>query len=69
MMKRIAPAVRHIGPNDAIAMLKETSRASGMEMDMIDTHVIRIIVSKFFVLRLRLITSYIMCLMLEGNKN
>ena len=69
MMKRIARAVRHGGPTNAIAMLKETSLASGIEMDVIDSHVIRIIVSKFFVLRLRLITSYIMCLMLKGNKN
>ena len=54
MMKRIARAVRHTLPTDAIAMLKETSLASGMEMDMIDAHVILIGVSKFVVLGLRL---------------
>ena len=54
MMKRIARAVRHGGPTDAIAMLKETSLASGMEMDGIDTHVILVIVSKLVVVRLRM---------------
>ena len=51
MMKRIARAVRGIGPTDAIAMLKETSLASGMEMEVIRTHVM---VSNLGVLRLRL---------------
>ena len=53
-MKRIARAVRHGTPTDAIAMLKETSIASGMEMDKIGTHVILIAVSKLGVVRLRL---------------
>ena len=54
MMKRIARAVRHICPTDAIAMLKETSLASGMEMDMICKHVTMIDVSKLVALRLHL---------------
>ena len=58
MMKRIARAVRHICPTDAIAMLKETSLVSGMEMDLIGAHVILIGVSKVVVLRLRL--NYVM---------
>ena len=33
MMNRIARAVRHGTPTDAIAMLKETSTASGMEKE------------------------------------
>ena len=54
MMKQIARAVRHIGPTDAIAMLKESSLASGMVMDGIDTHVILIRVSKLVVVILQL---------------
>ena len=53
-MKRIARAVRHIGPTDAIAMLKETSLASGIMMDGIDTHVFLIRASKLVVVILRL---------------
>ena len=52
MMKRIARAVR--GPTDAIAMLKETSLASGMVMDWIITHVTKMFVSKLVVVRLRM---------------
>ena len=52
MMKRIARAARIMRPIDAIAMLKE--RASGMVMDLIDTHVMMRIVSKLVVVRLRL---------------
>ena len=66
MMKRIARAVLVIRPPDAIAMLKETSLASGMEMDIIDAHVILIIVSKFVVLRLRL--NDVMHYMLDVGK-
>ena len=54
MMKRIARAVHHICPTDAIAMLKETSLASGMVMERIDTHVTKMIVSKLVVVRLRM---------------
>ena len=54
MMKRIARAVRHISPSDAIAMLKETSLASGMVMEGIGSHVIGMIVSKLVVVRLRM---------------
>ena len=54
MMKRIAGAVRGISPTDAIAMLKETSLASGMVMDGIDMHVILMVVSKLVVVRLRM---------------
>ena len=54
MMKRIARAVRHGSPTDAIAMLKETSLASGMVMDGIGTHVTKMIVSKLVVVRLRM---------------
>ena len=54
MMKRIARAVRHICPIDAIAMLKETSLASGMVMERIIIHVTMIIVSKLVVVRLRM---------------
>ena len=54
MMKRIARAVRHGRPTDAIAMLKETSLASGMVMDRIGGHVILIGVSKLVVVRLRM---------------
>ena len=53
-MKRIARAVRHQGPTDAIAMLKETLLASGMEMDGIIGHVTLMIVSKLVVVRLRM---------------
>ena len=52
MMKRIARAVRHGRPTDAIAMLKETSLASGMVMKLIDSHVTKMIVSKLVVVRL-----------------
>ena len=52
MMKRIARAVG--GRTDAIAMLKETSLASWMVMDWIDTHVTMMIVSKLVVVRLRM---------------
>ena len=54
MMKRIARAVRYGGPNDAIAMLKETSLASGMMMDSIGEHVMLLGVSKLIAVRLRL---------------
>ena len=54
MMKRIARAVRHGTPTDAIAMLKETSLASGMVMEGINTHVTKMIVSKLVVVRLRM---------------
>ena len=54
MMKRIARAVRHRGPTDAVAMLKETSLASGMVMNLIGLHVILTIVSKLVVVGLRL---------------
>ena len=54
MMKRIARAVRQITPTDAIAMLKETSLASGMVMDGIDSHVTKMVVSKLVVVRLRM---------------
>ena len=71
-MKRIAVAVLRYSPTDAIAMLKETSLASGiglgMEMERIGAHVITIIVSKLVVVKLRLNKSCIMCLMFEGNK-
>ena len=53
-MKRIARDVRQFGPNDAIAMLKEISLASGMRMDTIGSHVMIIAVSKLVVVRLRL---------------
>ena len=49
MMKRIAQAVHHGGPTDAIAMLKEISLANGMMMEWIGSHVIMIIVSKLVV--------------------
>ena len=51
MMKRIARAVRRGCPTDAIAMSKETSFASGMEKEMITTHVILIRVSELVVVR------------------
>ena len=54
MMKQIARAVRHICPTDAIAMLKETSLASGIKMEMINTHVMLFGVSKVVIMRLRL---------------
>ena len=54
MMKQIARAVRGICLTDAIAMLKETSLASGMVMDGIGSHVTIIIVSKLIEVRLRL---------------
>ena len=54
MMKRIARAVRHICPTDAIAMLKDTSVAIGMGMERIGTHAIVMIVSKLVVVRLQL---------------
>ena len=60
MMKRIARAVRQIRPTDAIAMLKETLRASGMER--IISHVMLIGVSKLVVVRVRLndVTYYVL---------
>ena len=54
MMKRIARAVRHGTPTDAIARLKETLLASGMVMDGIIGHVTLMIVSKLVVVRLRI---------------
>ena len=54
MMKRIARAVPRGTPTDAIAMLKETSLASGMVMERIIIHVTMIIVSKLVVVRLRM---------------
>jgi len=47
-MKKIARNVHHIDPTDAIATRKETSHASGMEMDKICILVILIIVSKIY---------------------
>ena len=67
MMKRYARAVRHGGPTDAIAMLKETSLASGMVMDGIGTHVILIIVSKLVVVRLRM-NDVMHCVLDVGRK-
>ena len=57
MMKQIARAVRQSGPTGAIAMLKETSLASGMVMEGIGSHVILIVVSKLVVVRLRLLDT------------
>ena len=54
MMKRIAQAVRQGTPTDAIAMLKETSLASGMVMERIGGHVTNMIVSKLVEVGLRM---------------
>ena len=51
MMKRIARAVRQSTPTDAIAMLQETSLASGMIMQTIVLHVFLIMVSKLVIVR------------------